>query len=113
MSQTTTPPELDTHTPLFEPFEWVARAHQTGPYDLLSDVRDLAAGAGVIMAMIEQSDIDVDNGEAPLFTPFNRGRLLRMSIAAMNTIDVQVERYFDRMSKDGEKLRVSTGRNAP
>lgn len=109
----TTSPVLDSETPMFKPFEWVAPSHQTGPYDLLSNVRDLAAGASVIMAMIEQSDIDLDNGDAPLFDAFNRGRLLRMSIAAMHAIDGQIEHHFDRMTKEGEKARAESGRAAP
>lgn len=113
MSQTTTSPVSDNQVPMFEPFEWVARPHQAGPYDLLSNVRDLAAGASVIMAMIEQSDMDRDNDEAPLFNGFNRGRLLRMSIAAMNTIDGQIERHFERMAKEGEKACAKAGRAAP
>ena len=112
MSQTT-PPVSDNGAPMFEPFEWVTRSHQTGPYDLLSNVRDLAAGASVIMAMIEQSDMDRDNDEPPLFNEFNRGRLLRMSIAAMNTVDEQIERYFDRITKEGEKACAKARRAAP
>jgi hypothetical protein len=33
--------------PLFKPFEWIAQERQKGPYDKLSDVRDLAMGVGV------------------------------------------------------------------
>ncbi len=62
------------------------------------------------MAMIEQSDMDRDNDDAPLFNGFNRGRLLRMSIAAMEVIDNQIERHFERMTKQGEKAHAQAGR---
>jgi hypothetical protein len=105
--------DISKAAPVFERFEWLSRADQKGPYDLLSNVRDLAAGASVIMAMIEQSDMDADNEEAPLFNQVNRGRLLRMSIAAMATVEVEIERHFNRLANDGENLRASAVRAAP
>lgn len=93
----------NTPAPLFTPFEWVTRAYQNGPYDLIANVHDLAGGACAIMEMIEQSDTDAGNGDAPLFNGYNRGRLLRMAIAAMHTIELQTSCHLEKMQEDGEE----------
>lgn len=93
----------DKAVPLLQPFEWVTRAFQTGPYDLVANAHDLAGGACVIMEMIEQSDMDAQNGDAPIFNDYNRGRLFRMAIAAMHTIELQTNSHLEKMQRDGEK----------
>jgi hypothetical protein len=80
---------------LFKPFEWVAPWLQHGPYNMLSDVRDLAAGVAVALQMVERSSMDKENGTTPLLDTHNASCLTRMSIAAMRSIAERIDAHFD------------------
>lgn len=103
MRDTNVTAPVENPVPVFQPFEWVYRAYQNGPYDLISDTRDLAGGACVILEMIEQSDMDVDNDDAPMFNNYHKGRLFRMAVAALRTIELQTAAHLEKMQRDGEK----------
>lgn len=98
----------DEPAPLFTPFEWVSTADQMGPYDMLSDVRDLAAGTSLVLAMIERSQLSTDAGGAPLLDAGSISRLTRMSIAAMNCIEGRIDEHFDWMNNRGAAQRKAS-----
>lgn len=87
--------EADAPAPLFLPFQWLGKTEQQGPYDLLTDVRDLAAGVTVALQMIERSNMLEQNGDAPLLDLDSGSRLTRMSIAAMRCIEERIDAHFD------------------
>ena len=97
---------VEKAAPAFQALEWVSRPYQNGPYDLISNTRDLAGGACVILEMIEQSDMYVDNGDAPMFSDYHRGRLFRMAVAALRTIKLQTADHLEKMQMDGEKIEA-------
>jgi hypothetical protein len=103
MRDTNVTEPVEKAEPIFQPFEWVCRSYQNGPYDLISNTRDLSGGACVILEMIEQSDMDVDNGDAPMFNDYHKGRLFRMAMAALRTIELQTAAHLEKMQRDGEK----------
>lgn len=91
----------DPNQALFKPFSWLGSSEQYGPYDLLSDVRDLAAGVTVALQMIERSNMLDENGTAPLLDLDSKFRLNRMSIAAMRCIEERIDAHFDNMPAQG------------
>jgi hypothetical protein len=98
--------------PIFHPFEWVTRKHQVGPYEMIANTRDLVGGACVILEMIEQSDRDTENEDAPIFNDYYKGRLFRMAVAALQTIEMQTAAHLEKMQRDGQKRAekaVATG----
>ena len=97
--------------PIFQAFEWVSRPYQNGPYDLISNTRDLAGGACVILEMIEQSDMAVDNGDTPMFNDYHKGRLFRMAVAALHPIELQTAAHLEKMQRDGEKCEQAAGKD--
>lgn len=110
MSTSTTSSPAAAPAELFQPFEWVTRAFRTGEYDLVANAHDLAGGACVIMEMIEQSELNVGHDDAPIFNDHNRGRLLRMAIAAMRTIELETAAHLEKMQERGEqKARHAAG----
>lgn len=94
----------DNQTPaaLFQPFAWVEKNDRanTGRYTMLSNVRDLAAGAALILAMVERQQLDSERGDAPIVDAGDALRLTRMSIAAMNTIEGYIDEHFDDMKDE-------------
>jgi hypothetical protein len=93
----------DDPASLFKPFEWVPPERQSGPYYMLSDVRDLAMGVGVVLQMIEVSELQSEAGDAPLIGARDRLQLMRMSIAAMRTIEGRIDGHFWDMCGHGPK----------
>jgi hypothetical protein len=89
--------------PLFAPFQWLGPLGQRDPYDLLTDVRDLAAGVTVALQMVERSNMQEETGNAPLFDLDTKYRLTRMSIAAMRCIEERIDAHFDTMGQQGSK----------
>ncbi|HMW21962.1 MAG TPA: hypothetical protein PKC59_00900 [Burkholderiaceae bacterium] len=82
----------------FEPFKWLSGAAPAEVLpaqlvvDLLNRTRDLAGGLGVVLAMLERDEIDVGSNDAQgrplprLFSPTDRGNLVRMSVAVCELI---------------------------
>lgn len=93
--------------PLFKPFAWVAKKDQanTGRYTMLSNIRDLACGVGVVLAMVERQQLDAERGDAPIVDAADAMRLTRMSIAAMNVIEGYVDDHFDEMQDEAAAAR--------
>lgn len=96
--------EAPDSAPLFKAFEWVAPQCQAGPYQLLSNVRDLAAGVEVALQMVERSNTQKENGQAPLLDIQSEFYLNRMAIAAMSTITERIEAHFDWLTAKGDKV---------
>lgn len=88
----------NNQAPLFEAFEWVPTRLQRGPYDLLSDVRDIVGGVATAMQMIERSRMNVENGDAPLLGEQAESSLQRMSIATMRCLERRVANHLEHMS---------------
>lgn len=88
-------------SPLFEAFEWVPTRLRSGPYDLLSDVRDIVGGVATAMQMIESSRMNVENGDAPLLGVQAECSLQRMSIAAMRCVELRVANHLEYMNCSG------------
>lgn len=95
----------DEPAALFRPFEWVPEQDQIGPYDMLSDVRDLASGTALVLGMIERSYLLQEAGGAPLLDERDAARLLRMSIATMKVIEGNLDDHFDFMNDNAAKRR--------
>ncbi len=90
---------MSAAAPLFKPFDWVPPEDQrdTGRYAMLSNVRDLACGLGVVLAMVERQQLDTERGDAPIVDAADALRLTRMSIAAMSMIEFCIDDHFDQM----------------
>lgn len=95
----------DEPAALFQPFEWVPEQDQIGPYDMLSDVRDLAAGTALVLGMIERSYLLDASGGAPLLDERDAAGLLRMTIATMKVIQGNLDDHFDFMNDNAAKRR--------
>ena len=93
--------------PLFKPFEWVARQDQanTGRYTMLSNIRDLAAGAALVLAMVERQQLDSERGDSPIVDAADALRLTRMSIAAMSMIEECIDGHFGEMQDEAMAAR--------
>jgi hypothetical protein len=97
--------KTDEPVSLFEQVQWVPLRDQTGPYEMLSEIRDLAAGVGLTLAMIERTAIAQDLGDVPLLEPRHVCALTRMSIAVMNVIEERIDEHFDGMHDRGAEQR--------
>jgi len=84
---------------LFKPVEWVSPGDQrdTGRYHMLSTIRDLAAGVSLALRLVERSNMQVDNGDAPILGGNDVARFTRMSIAAMDWVEASIDEHFDEM----------------
>lgn len=91
-------PPLDDLAPVFKPFEWVPERRQRGPYDMLSDVRDIAAGIGLVLQIVERSEMQKEVGDAPILDNSDIGQLLRLSIASMHTVEGRIDTYFEHLN---------------
>lgn len=92
--------------PIFAPFDWVPQAKRLGPYDTLSDTRDIADGVSLIMQMVEKSALLDESGAAPLIEAADSLRLTRMSIAAMHFVVGSIDRHFDGLN---ERATIAAG----
>lgn len=101
-------PTIDTTTEpaaLFKAFDWVPRQEQLGSYRMLSQVRDLAAGASLLLEIIERSELSKESGDAPIVSTPDALRLTRMSIAAMQVIEDKLDEHFGDMQDRAVALR--------
>lgn len=105
IASTTSIAAADEPAALFQPFEWVPEQDQIGPYDMLSDVRDLASGTALVLGMIERSYLLEASGGAPLLDGRDAAGLLRMSIATMKVIQGNLDDHFDFMNDNAAKRR--------
>jgi hypothetical protein len=96
----------DESAPLFKPFTWVAPHLQRGPYDLLSDVRDVAAGTALLLEIVERSQMANENDEAPILDNFDVGRLMRMAIASMHFVEGRIDNHLAHLA-DPERCPAS------
>lgn len=89
----------NNQAPLFRAFEWVGDSAKvdTGRYAMLSNIRDLASGVALALQLIERSDLQQENGDAPLIDDAVARRFTRMSIAVMNVIEGSIDEHFDDM----------------
>jgi hypothetical protein len=85
--------------PLFKSFEWVALQNQGESYDLLSDARDIAAGVAVALQMVERTNLNNENGDAPLLGLSDTTALTRLSIASMNLLRDRIDQQFTYMNR--------------
>jgi|GEM_PF-3942866 len=86
------------NAPLFTPFEWVPPAKRLGPYNLLSDTRDMAAGVALVLQIVEKSALVEEAGGAPVVESTDANVLTRMSLAAMNLIVGNIDSHFDTLN---------------
>lgn len=95
--------------PLFRPFEWVAENDQadTGRYAMLSTIRDLAAGVGLALQLVERAELQKDLGDAPVIDDSAVVRFTRMSVAAMSVIEGYIDEHFDDMSDRAAEQRAA------
>lgn len=90
---------------LFSAFDWVPEPDRLGPYRMLSQIRDLAAGVSLALEIIERSGISRESGDAPILDAPDELRFTRMSIAAMQIIEDKLDEHFDDMHDRAENLR--------
>lgn len=88
--------------PMFFEFSWVDREKQRGPYDLMSDVHDIAAGVSIALEMVAHAHTAMETGEAPMVGRDETAKLLRMSIASMNCIEHRLFAYFQHLDDPEE-----------
>jgi cytidylate kinase len=100
-------------TALFKSFAWVEQKDRanTGRYTMLSNIRDLACGTSVVLAMVERQQLDSERGDAPIIDAADAMRLTRMSIAAMNVIEEMVDAHFEEMQDEATAARRVAARN--
>jgi len=99
------PTQLNTSAdpaPVFKPFVWVAPRLQGAAYDQLADARDIAAGVAIALQMVESTQLEVENGDAPLLGERESSALMRMSIASMNLLRDRIDQQFEYMNKTGQ-----------
>lgn len=91
---------MSAPAPLFKPFAWVAQKDQadTGRYTMLSNIRDLACGVGVVLAMVERQQLDAERGDAPIVDAADALRLTRMVIASMSLLRDRIDQRFESMN---------------
>lgn len=102
--------------PLFRSFEWVGESAKadTGRYVMLSNIRDLASGVALALQLAERSDLQQENGDAPLIDAAASRRFTRMSIAAMNVIEGYIDEHFDDMNdRAAARRNTVTKQNEP
>lgn len=101
------------NAPLLKPFEWVGKSDQadTGRYVMLSNIRDLAAGVALALKVVERSQLQRENGEAPIIDGNDEFRFTRLSIAAMNVIEGYVDDHFDDMADSAAAQRQAAVRS--
>jgi hypothetical protein len=72
--------------PTFHPFAWHYAVGSPLPADrVLTDagqIRDLTAGAALVLELLERQELDVEEGERPMFTPQQQCDLMRLAITA-------------------------------
>lgn len=104
----------DDKAPLFKPFAWVATKDRkdTGRYTMLSDIRDLACGVGLVMAMVERQQLDTERGDAPLIDEAEALQFTRMSIAAMSMIEGLIAAHFEDMNDSASLSRQLAAKKA-
>ena len=79
-------------TPMFEPFAWSPRAKDCRPLPAVAvlrfteTVRDMTAGAALVLSIIEADDLAAENEERTLFSRHDRGELMRFAISALRTV---------------------------
>ena len=102
------------NAPLLKPFEWVGKSDQadTGRYVMLSNIRDLASGVALAPQLVERSQLQRENGEAPIIDGNEEFRFTRFSIAAMLVIEGYIDEHFDDMADGAAARRQETARNA-
>jgi hypothetical protein len=88
----------DQKAPMFDAVEWVPTEKRRGPYSLLSDIRDIASGTGVVLEMVYRNQINAKLDDPPLMQAFHEDQLMRMAIASMNLITRRIDRQFDHMN---------------
>ena len=99
----------DDSAPLFKAFEWLPPRAQFGPYHMLSNVRDLAAGSALVLELVERSQLDLERGDAPIISTADALCLTRMSLAAMKVITDSVDSHFDHIEKYGAVMERPAG----
>lgn len=101
-------------TALYQPVEWVRKCDQAdnGRYQMLSTIRDLAAGVALALQLVERADIQNQLGDTPIIDGSDSARLPRMSIAAMNVIEEFVDAHFDEMHDNAAAQRQIAKDNA-
>jgi len=88
---------------LFEEFSWVPAQQRGENYELLSDARDIAAGAAITLKMVERAELDTEHDDAPLLSKYHSGALMRMVIASMNLLRDRIDQRFESMN-DADQL---------
>lgn len=83
---------------LFEAFSWVPPQQRGENYELLSNVRDIAAGATITLEMVERAELDAEHDNAPLLSEYHTGALMRMVIASMNLLRDRIDQRFESMN---------------
>lgn len=98
MNTATTLPDDDQPQPLFKPTAWVPTDKRHGPYDLLTDVRDIADGAALLAEMLHRQHCNRDRGDQPLMASHDEGILVRYVAATMNCVRHRIDMHFDDMN---------------
>jgi hypothetical protein len=108
----TTTNTSDEQAPLFKPFTWVPSKDRadTGRYQLMSTIRDLASGVAVALELVERSELETQADGAPLIDGSVAMRLRRMSIAALYVIEGYIDEHFDDMVDEAARRRTAAPR---
>lgn len=83
---------------VFEAFAWVPPQHRGENYELLSNARDIAAGAAITLEMVERAELDAEHDDAPLLSQYHSGALMRMVIASMGLLRDRIDQRFESMN---------------
>jgi hypothetical protein len=77
---------------MFEPFSWSPQAKDCRPLRadtvlrFTGTVRDMTAGAALVLSIIEADELAAENEERTLFSEHDRGDLMRFAISALRTV---------------------------
>lgn len=108
-NKTITPVQPESLEATFKPFTWNDPG-KTNPLpadhvlEVIGTIRDLANGAVLVMQLAEASQLKVSAGEAPMFSPTDRGALERLAIRSMQIVADEAEALdFWALTNHGKK----------
>lgn len=93
--------------PVFEEFSWYHKK-KASEDTLVQDTRDVTDGLAVVLGLLEMNDMNLENGERPLFSPLHRSRLMRLAIATQRVLagvcdsEIQVSNERARRAANNE-----------
>lgn len=81
-------------SPLFAPYSHFANQESDPSRGLIGRTWDIADGARLLLEVIERDEMNIGNGDAPVFDANQRGVLMRMTISALGSLASEADRFI-------------------